>query len=173
MILSLLLFIVVMLMLIAFLVLAWDKIIVGKVPFISIPQPTLDEIIAHTPIAPHDTFYDLGCGDGRVLVAAAHKQPKAQYIGVEKAVWPYLLARYHSRNLPNVRVLRGDITKVDFSSATIIFIYLLPELIKKIQFNLAGKKIIAVEYKLTKTRPSRVIALKNKTALIKELFLYK
>jgi trans-aconitate methyltransferase len=153
-------------------VIAYDKIIVGKVPFISLPQPTLSEIISHLRISPSDVFYDLGCGDGRVLLAAAKNQPAARYVGVEKALWPYMLAKYKTRKHKNIRIIRGDIARVDISEATIIFIYLLPALVRKVASKFGEREIIAVEYPISNKQPKRRISLKNKTTLIKELFVY-
>lgn len=172
MILILILFVVILILFVTTLIVAWDKIIAGKVPFISLPQKTLEEIISYIPILSSDVFYDLGCGDGRVLLLAAKKQPNAQFVGIEKAIFPYFLAKLKCRRHKNIKILWGDITKVNIAGASIVFIYLLPELTSKIISKLKNKNVVVVEYPLD-IKPSKTIKLKNKTALVSELFFYR
>jgi SAM-dependent methyltransferase len=77
-----------------------------------------------------DVVYDLGCGDGRIPIAAARR-------GVAKAVCveidPALAARARARAeeagvTDRVTIVEGDLFEVDFSDATVVTLYLLPEL---------------------------------------------
>jgi SAM-dependent methyltransferase len=51
-------------------------------PFIASPQPIVDRMLDLAAIKPGDTIYDLGCGDGRVLITAAQRY-KAKGVGIE------------------------------------------------------------------------------------------
>src|SRR5215217_2859370 len=51
-------------------------------PFIASPQPIVDRMLDLAAIKPGETIFDLGCGDGRVLITAAQRY-KAKGIGVE------------------------------------------------------------------------------------------
>jgi SAM-dependent methyltransferase len=77
-----------------------------------------------------DLVYDLGAGEGRIPIAAA-KQFGARAVGIE---YDPKLAALAQRNAERagvadrVKIIEGDIFKVDFSSATVVTMYLLPEL---------------------------------------------
>lgn len=165
-------FSIVLFLFITSIVIAWDKIVAGRVPFISLPTTTIEELISHIRLKSSDVIFDLGCGDGRVLLIAAKKQPKAQYVGIEKAIWPYILARYNCRKYKNIHIQWGDINYADISGASFVFIYLLPHLISQIEPKLVDKKVLSVEYGLT-NNPTRSIKIKNKTALVSKFYLYE
>lgn len=77
-----------------------------------------------------DRVYDLGAGDGKIAIAAG-KQFGATAVGIE---YNPELARYAQCLVEaegierRVRIIQGDIFQVDFSSATVLTLYLLPEL---------------------------------------------
>ena len=81
-------------------------------------------------VKPDDVVYDLGCGDGRVVVAAAVIY-KCKAVGVD--IDPACVKKSQANvTLNNVgqrcTIVEGDILKVDFSKATVVYIYLQPEL---------------------------------------------
>lgn len=71
-----------------------------------------------------DVVYDLGCGDGR-LVFSASKQAK-QAIGYDLSIPLILYGKLVSLFYPKARIRFGNIWKQDYSDATVIFCYLLP-----------------------------------------------
>ena len=162
--------VLVLLLFIISLVVAWDKIIVGHVPFISLPSEIIEQVLAHVSIKPGQTVYDLGCGDARVLVTAAQRQPQATYIGIERAFWPYVLAKYKTRHFSQITIQRGDITKVNLKKSAIVICYLLPELLAKIPFT--NQEVVSVEYKIPNTTPQKEIILKKHSRLVSKMFFY-
>lgn len=155
---------------VAICIIAWDKIVVGKVPFITLPNKIIEQVLANVSIQPNKTVYDLGCGDGRVLLAAAKMQPKATYIGIERAFWPYLLAKYKTRTVEQISIYRGDITKLTLQQSALVVCYLLPELLAKIQFN--SQDIISIEYQIPGRKPNKTIVLKKHSRLVSKMFFY-
>lgn len=81
-------------------------------------------------VGPNDLVYDLGAGDGKIAIAAA-KEFGAQAIGIE---YNSDMAALGQRNVERagltskVKIIQGDIFKEDFSKATVVTLYLLPEL---------------------------------------------
>jgi SAM-dependent methyltransferase len=81
-------------------------------------------------------FYDLGCGDGRVVIEAV-KNFQVKGIGID--VNPILLkiaklkAKYYKVSPGKIKFYRGDILKYDFKKADYIYLFLMPELIKKLK----------------------------------------
>src|SRR5687768_14759925 len=51
-------------------------------PFVASPQPIVDKMLEIASVKPGETVYDLGCGDGRILIAAAQRY-KAKGVGIE------------------------------------------------------------------------------------------
>ena len=81
--------------------------------------PSSDEaVLAMLELArtgPMDVVYDLGCGDGRIVIAAA-KDFGARGVGVEIDPAPLRMAVYHARRAgveDRVRFVRGDLFEVD------------------------------------------------------------
>src|SRR5688500_1721551 len=82
-----------------------------------------------------DLVYDLGAGDGKIAIAAA-KQFGAKAVGVEYDPDMAKLAQCFVRAegvTEKVKILQGDIFETDFSSATVVTLYLLPELNLKLR----------------------------------------
>jgi SAM-dependent methyltransferase len=83
----------------------------------------------------NDLVYDLGAGDGKIAIAAA-KQFGAKAVGVEYNPDMAKLAQCFVRAeglTDKVKIVQGDIFETDFSSATVVTLYLLPELNVKLR----------------------------------------
>jgi len=96
--------------------------------------PTTNELLAimlkTAKVNSKDLVYDLGSGDGRIAIAAA-KDFGAQAVGIE---FNPAMAELAQRNVnrsglgDRVKIINGDIFVEDFSKATVVTMYLLPEL---------------------------------------------
>ena len=86
-------------------------------------------------VAPNDLVYDLGAGDGKIAIAAA-KEFGARSIGIE---FNPDMAAFAQRNAvragvgDRVKIINGEIFKEDFSKATVVTLYLLPDLNLKLR----------------------------------------
>jgi SAM-dependent methyltransferase len=96
--------------------------------------PTNDGLVARmlrmAQVTEKDKVYDLGAGDGKIAIAAA-RDYDAQAVGVEYDPQMAKLAQCYveAEQLGKlVRIVQGDIFETDFSSATVVTLYLLPEL---------------------------------------------
>jgi len=81
-------------------------------------------------VTPNDIVYDLGAGDGKIAIAAA-KDFGAKSFGIEFNPEMAALAQRNAERAgvgERVKIINGDIFKEDFSSATVLTLYLLPEL---------------------------------------------
>jgi SAM-dependent methyltransferase len=91
------------------------------------PMRVVDGMLDMAQLAGHETLYDLGAGDGRVLFRAA-KTRAAQVVGVEidpVKCW-FLKAMVCAKGLSSVRIVKGDFFRVDLSGADVVFLYLSP-----------------------------------------------
>jgi SAM-dependent methyltransferase len=98
-------------------------------PWVPTHREIVERMLRMAGVKPGETVFDLGCGDGRVLVAAA-RHFGARAVGVEIDLGRYLwsLAVVTALGLHGrVRVIRADLFKVDLSSADVVFSYLLQD----------------------------------------------
>lgn len=95
----------------------------GEPPFVPTPSKTVDAMIRLTEVSKGDIVYDLGCGDGRFLIAAAKQGATA--IGYELSVPTLILAKWRTRKYPSISVRYGDFWKQDISNADVVVCYLL------------------------------------------------
>jgi hypothetical protein len=100
--------------------------------------PTPDEVVQRmlrmAKVTPQDTVYDLGAGDGKIAIAAGKLGANA--VGIEYNPDMAKLAQCYvqAENLAGkTRIIQGDVFKEDFSKATVVTMYLLPELNLKLR----------------------------------------
>jgi len=96
--------------------------------------PTDDALVARmlkmAQVTSADRVYDLGAGDGKIAIAAA-RDFGAQAVGVEYEPQLARLAQCYVQAdglSERVRIVHGDVFQTDFSAATVVTLYLLPEL---------------------------------------------
>ena len=78
------------------------------------------------PLDKDDIFVDIGCGDGRILKEAS--KSGCFSIGIE--INPELATR--ASQIPNVKIINKDALEYDYSIATVVYMYLYPDLMEKI-----------------------------------------
>ncbi len=85
-----------------------------------------EKILAKTS---HKTnVYDLGCGDGGLLLPLAKRFPHHVFIGYEWDWLPYLLAKFRCRNHPNIKIIKADFMKQNYHNAGLVLCYTGPYL---------------------------------------------
>lgn len=92
-------------------------------PFIPTPMKAVRAMLEFAGVKKGDRVYDLGCGDGRLLLEAERKGAIA--IGYELSIPTLLLAKVRCFGRKNIHVKYGDFWKKDLSDADVIFCYLL------------------------------------------------
>ncbi len=111
--------------------------VIGGAPYVPMKKRLVKELLTFGGLSSQDIFYDLGCGNGQVLIAAVRDFGVRQARGYEASLWPLLLCRSAIRRakLSNVIVTRGNLLDADMHDATFVYAYLFPKLVEK----LAGK----------------------------------
>ncbi len=107
-------------------------------PYISTPLETVRAILRFAGVTPNDIVYDIGCGDGRIVVTAA-REFGARGVGID--IDPVALADARRNVEENgvqdlVSIRQEDAMTADISEATVVTIYLLPEGLEKLRPNL-------------------------------------
>lgn len=104
-------------------------------------------------------FYDLGSGDGRILVEAA--KAKIPVVGVEENKLLNWVARRKTKHLNNVKIIQGNLFKQDISKATVIVAYLSRKLTYELQKKIEketkkGTRIILIDHPFKDWEPVKI-----------------
>lgn len=96
-------------------------------PSFPTPQTVVDRMLEIAHVKPGDVVYDLGCGDGRILLAAAQRfHAKAVGIEIRRDIYEKTSAQITQKNLADqIRVIHGDALKTDLSPADVVTLYLM------------------------------------------------
>lgn len=119
-------------------------------PWIATTHTKVRRILELAEVKPADTVYDLGCGDGRVLLMAARRFG-ARAVGIEidplRYAWSKLIMRVFGVQ-DQVKVIWGNLFAEDLSSADVVVVYLLQhsniKLMRKLWDELApGTRVVS------------------------------
>lgn len=100
-----------------------------KLPWVPTDKARARKALKMAKLQPGEVFYDLGAGDGRILLLAA-EEFGAKAIGVEASPLQYLVASargFFSGTKPKIQVRRENFYKADFSDADVLFAYMTPD----------------------------------------------
>jgi SAM-dependent methyltransferase len=125
-------------------------------PYVPTPWVIVDELLKLADIGPNDIVYDLGSGDGRLVITAA-KRFGARGVGIElQGKLVELAAKEAERQgvASGVRFVEGDLFEASFKDASVVTLYLLPRfvtrLVPKLRAELKpGARIVSHDYPLT------------------------
>ena len=98
------------------------------VPYVPTPQEVVDGMLALAKVGKNDVLYDLGCGDGRIVVTAA-RQLGARGTGIDIDPVRIAEAQDNARKAgvdKRVSFKVGDLFQTDLSDASVVTLYLLP-----------------------------------------------
>ena len=136
----------------------------GDVPWVPTPDEVMDTLFRMAGVTARDTVYDLGSGDGRVLIYAA-KHFGARGVGIEIEGHRVLEARSAAKAAGvarRVRFVEQDLFKADIRPATVVFMYLYTAVMAKLKPKLLhdlkpGTRIVAYQFNgLGDWKPDRV-----------------
>ncbi len=99
------------------------------VPYVPTPQPVVDKMLEVAKVGKNDVVYDLGCGDGRIVITAA-KERGARGVGIDLNPQRIAEARANAESAGvdgKVKFIVGDLFTSDFSEASVVTLYLLPD----------------------------------------------
>ena len=139
-----------------------------NVVYVPTPHDVVAKMLEVANVSKDDIVYDLGCGDGRIVVAAAQKKG-CQCIGFEIAPDRLKEAldnvrKNHVEDL--VRIKDKDIFTVDLSRADVITLYLLPKLnvrlIPQLEKLKPGSRIVSHDFAMQGIKPDRIIRMVSK-----------
>ena len=142
-------------------------------PWHPLSDENIDRIVKFADLQPGETFYDLGSGDGRVLIAAT-REKCVQGVGVEIdpiKVWLSRCFTTTAKLTDKIRICRGNMYDFDVSEADVIYLYLthqaldrlFPEILSRVK---SSVRIVCYRFCIRNMEPVKVNEDKN-------LFLYR
>src|SRR5690606_38925656 len=99
------------------------------VPYVPTPMPVVRRMLELARVQPGELLYDLGCGDGRIVVEAAMAYG-ARGVGIDLDPARVAEAKDNARRAgvdDRVEIRQGDLFETDLSPADVVTLYLLPE----------------------------------------------
>lgn len=140
-------------------------------PYLPSTTVAVDEMLRFADVGPADLVVDLGSGDGRVVIAAARGYG-ARGLGIEldpKLVEEGKANAQQAGVADRVTFRHGDVLVADYRDATVVTLYLLPNLVDKLKPRLLelrpGTRIVAHDYGFSDWKPDRRIVI-SKTYLL-------
>lgn len=135
----------------------------GDVPFLGTPEPVVNKMLELAQVSGDDVVYDLGCGDGRIVIEAAERFG-AHGVGVELDPDLVEMARatVRERGLEDlVAIKHADIFELDFHDATVVALFLWPtlnaQLVPQLSELKPGSRIVSHAFGIEGYVPDRVI----------------
>jgi SAM-dependent methyltransferase len=148
------------------------------VDFVPTPHEVVDKMLELAEVKKDDLVYDLGCGDGRIVVAAAQKYGcRAVGIDIDPECVKQSLAAVKRNNVGHlVRIEQADIFTADLSKADVVALYLLPNLNSRLipQFEKMkpGSRIVSHQWGMKGIKPKAVVQIKTSEPRERTIYLW-
>lgn len=129
--------------------------------YVPTTQPVIDRMLKMAKVRPLDVVYDLGCGDGRMVIAAA-KQYGARGVGVDLDPRRIREARANAKAAGVEKLVTfevGDLFEMDLREADVVLLYLLPELNRRLKPKLfaelkPGARVVSHDFDMGRDWPA-------------------
>jgi len=132
-------------------------------PFVATPLPVVKQMLTLAQLKPGEIIYDLGCGDGRVVIMAA-QEFGARGVGVEmrEDLAKQALGKVSELGLDGrVKIVQSDMFKVDLAQADVVTLYLTTSANDKVRPKLEselrpGVRVVSHDYEILGWRPIKI-----------------
>jgi predicted RNA methylase len=149
-------------------------------PYVASPENIVEEMLRLAEVGPEDVLYDLGSGDGRIVIMAA-REHGARGIGFEldaDLVRQSAETATRAGVAHRVEFRRQDVLTVDLSPATVVTIYIGQEGNRKlrpaVQNQLRqGARVVSLDFDMGDWRPDAVRQLLDEAGMTHTLFLWR
>lgn len=149
-------------------------------PYVPTPQQVVDRMLELAQVTAKDVVYDLGCGDGRIVITAAKKYG-AQGVGVDIDPERIKESRENAKAAGVEKLVtfkQQDAMKVDVSEATVVTLYLLsssnamlrPMLTKQLK---PGARIVSHAFSMGDWKPLKTETVTDENGFNRTLYLWK
>jgi len=148
-------------------------------PFLASPPDVVDRMLTLAGVGPGDVVYDLGCGDGRIVIAAAQTfGARGVGLDIDPALVEQATAAARAAGVADRTTFRvQDALTADVSDATVVTLYLLSASNVKLRPILTrqlrkGARIVAHNFPIGDWEPDRVDTFRDAAGATRTLFLW-
>lgn len=142
--------------------LPWPQFRGFDVPFVPTPPEVVDEMLRLVDVKAGDLLYDLGCGDGRIVIAAA-KRFGIRAVGID--IDPVRITESNENAVKagvvdKVRFLQQDLFEADFKDASVVTMYLLTSVNMRLRPKLLaelkpGTRLVSHSFDMGEWKPDK------------------
>jgi SAM-dependent methyltransferase len=153
--------------------------LIHQVPYVPTPQDVVEKMLELAKVTSDDVVYDLGSGDGRIVITAAQKYG-ARGVGVEidPELYRESSARVKELRLDDkVHIMCENMFDVSVHPATVVMLYLLTSFNEKLRPMLErelrpGTRIVCHDFHVPQWEPDKVVDVESKNNISHKLYLY-
>lgn len=133
------------------------------VPFVPTPQEVVNKMIEVAQVRKGDVVYDLGSGDGRIVITAAKKGARAVGFEIDPELIKQSRENIRRERLEELAEIREqDILTVDLSEATVLTMYLLPSVNLRLRPKILkemkpGSRVVSHAFDMGDWKPEKTI----------------
>jgi uncharacterized protein (TIGR03000 family) len=152
------------------------------VPYVPTPAEMVDKMLEVAGVKEGDTVYDLGSGDGRIVIAAVQKFRAKRGVGIEKSPERVRLAKENAIKAgvaDKVEIREGDVLKLkDFPDASVVTLQLLPDVNEKLRPVLRktlkpGSRVVSYDFDMGEEwKPEKEVPVKDKDGREHTVYLW-
>jgi hypothetical protein len=158
---------------------AWREFTERFTPFVPTPYTVVEKMLELAGVGPQDIVYDLGSGDGRIVIAAA-RDFGARAVGVEirSELWKQSSEEIVRLGLEKrAHILHDDMFEVNVGPATVVTLYQLSAVNDRLRPLLEkglrpGARVVSVDFEIADWKPSKTLRVKSENGNEYKLFLY-
>lgn len=140
----------------------------ADVPYVPTPNEVVDRMLQLANVTGDDTLYDLGSGDGRIVITAAQRYgTRGTGIDINPELVQQSQANAQSANVADrVDFVQQDLFQTDLSNATVVTLYLLPDINLKLRPKLLrelkpGTRIVSHDFDMGEWEPEQVVQVQG------------
>jgi SAM-dependent methyltransferase len=149
-------------------------------PFVTTPQEVVDRMLELAQVSQQDLLYDLGSGDGRIVITAA-KRYGAKAVGFE--IDPALV-KHSRRNIKEAgvehlaEIREQDVRNVDLAAATVVTMYLYPGANLRLRAAITrqlrpGSRVVSHNFSMGDWQPDRVEQMTDSAGSLRTIYLWR
>jgi SAM-dependent methyltransferase len=131
------------------------------VPYVPSPEAVVEKMLDMARVGPNDVVYDLGSGDGRIVIAAAQRGARGVGIDIDPERISEANANAEKAGVTDkVKFIQGDLFEADIGDATVVTMYLLPEVNLRLRPKLMaelkpGTRIVSQSFHMGEWQPEK------------------
>ena len=153
--------------------------LIRQVPYVPTPQDIVDKMLDLAKLTSDDVLYDLGSGDGRIVITAVQKYG-AHAVGVEINPDLYRQSSDRIKELgleDKAHIICEDMFYVSLHPATVVTLYLLTSFNEKLRPKLesqlrSGARVVCHDFHIPGWDPDKVVDVVSKNGISHKLYLY-